>query len=110
MKITDLPYYPNFVFMSENSDACFSTKDIEMFEFIKYEQSQSKVDSLEVGDKIYFEPNNEMIYEIISVSIRQIVEDTDFFNYGFDSQNCTEIQGKQKSSMLKIMIKMNLLK
>ena len=104
MKISDLPYFVQFVFSSSNGD-CLSTSDQEMFKFIKYAESNNPVNRLEIGNIITFEPEGKT-YSIKDIIVRHIVDDTDIHKYGFDMEGCTEMQGEQKEWLFSILIKM----
>ena len=60
---------------------------------------------MEVGNRIMFAPENEGIYRIASVAIYQLLDDTELMRMGFDSEDCTLMQGKEKDWLLKILIR-----
>jgi hypothetical protein len=103
MKISELPYYVKFVFLCSDN-ACFSTSDIKMLEHIKSAESGEAVSYLEVGNRIMFAPNTDTIYRITSVAIKHLVDDTELMRLGFDSEDCTSMQGEEKDWLLKILI------
>lgn len=108
--ISGLPYYANFVFMSTNSDACFSTADIDLIKnHLKYSDNENEVYSLQIGNTIYFDPNDTLDYRITDIQIQDIVADTEITKYGFDSENCTAIQGENKEHLFKVLIYMELI-
>ena len=109
MKIKDLNYYVKFIF-SANDGGCISTTDVEMFEFVKYKNTDESVNSLKVGDEIYFIPNTEKQYKVTDVIVRHIVSDTDALKYGIDSEDCTEHQGEYKEWLLSILVRIDVIK
>ena len=104
MKISELPYYVKFVFLCSD-DNCYSTSDIKKLEHIKSVESGEPVSSLEVGNRITFAPNTNGIYRIASVAIQQLVDDTELMRLGFDTEDCTSMQGEEKDWLLKILIR-----
>lgn len=103
MKISELPYYVKFVFLCSDGQ-CYSTTDINMIEYIKSTESGKRIYSLEVGDRIMFTPENDATYKIASVAIQQLGDDTEEMRLGFDSEDCTSMQGEEKDWLLKILI------
>ena len=103
MKISELACYPNFVFLGVNSDKCFSTTDVEILKHVKYSGSDRVVDSFEIGDKIYFDPDVDKLYEIKNIKLNGVTDDTDRFKYGIDLNNCS-MQGDKKEILFKIQI------
>ena len=104
MKISELPYYVKFVFLCSDGN-CYSTSDIKMLEHIKSVESGEPVSSLEVGNRIMFAPNTDGIYRIASVAIQQLTDDTELMRLGFDTEDCTSMQGEEKDWLLKILIR-----
>ncbi len=103
MKITSLNYYVKFVFSSNNESYCVSTTDRNMLNHVKYHNSDTSPQEYKIGDIINFEPDDSP-FKIIDIYIRQIVEDTDVFNYGYDSLDCMEQQGEPKNHLFTIQI------
>ncbi len=103
MKISELPYYVKFVFLCSDGE-CYSTTDIKMLEYIKSAESGEPISSLEVGNRIMFAHENDGIYRIASVAIHQLLDDTELMRMGFDSEDCTSMQGEEKDWLLKILI------
>ena len=109
MLIKDIPFFVKFIFSGDTGD-CYSTTDIEIFEFIKYKSTNKAIYGIEVGDKIYFEPNPQSkFYEVTNVKIRHLTKDTETQKYGIDSEDCTGASGKEKEYFFSILVNMKLL-
>lgn len=106
MKLNQIPYYVEFVFLSSNDD-CMSTVDNDMLQFIKDESTGEPITSLDIGDTIRFEPKNNR-YKVTNISIRHLFDDTNLTKAVFDLEGCTERQGKAKDWLFTVMVKMNL--
>lgn len=104
MKISELPYYVKIVFLCSDQ-ACFSTSDIKMLKHIKRADSEDPISSFEVGDRIIFAPDADKIYQISSVAIKHLFDDLDLMRLGFDSEDCTSMQGEEKDWLLKILVR-----
>ena len=104
MRISELPYYVKFVFLCSDG-GCYSTADITMLEHIKSAESGKPVSSLEVDNRITFAPNTDRIYRITSVAIKHLGDDTELMRLGFDLEDSTSMQGKEKDWLLKILIR-----
>ncbi|WP_282133019.1 hypothetical protein [Cellulophaga baltica] len=103
MKISQLSHYPNFVFLSTNSEDCFSTTDVEMLKHIKNANSSNDISSIEIGDEIYFSPAKDIRYRVENIKILKLWDDTDNFKYGIDTSNCIQ-QGELKEQLFKILV------
>ena len=57
-KASELPYYPRFIFNSSDG-SCFSTADLELFEFIKEAGSEYKISRFKKGQNIDVTTANE---------------------------------------------------
>jgi hypothetical protein len=106
MKIKDLKFYVKFIFSSETDNVCFSTTDRDMLKNIEFHETSISPMDYRVGDIIHFKPDKNP-YVITDIRIRQLVEDTDVLNYGFDSEDCTNMQGAEKEMLFSILISMN---
>lgn len=104
MKIQDLPYYVKFVFLC--GDTSYSTADINQMAYIKNADTLKRVYSLSIGDRILFEPENEIVYQITNVSIKQILEDTKDMLLGVDLEDTETMQGQPKEWLLKVLVEM----
>ncbi len=104
MKIAQLPYYVKFVFLCSDG-SCYSTADIAMMEHIRRPNSDERVFSFDVGDRITFAPNNDKVFRITEVAIKHLHDDTNMMQLGFDSEDCTSMQGEAKDWLLKILIR-----
>ncbi|MDP0496012.1 MAG: hypothetical protein Q7Q73_07355 [Verrucomicrobiota bacterium JB024] len=106
MNISKLPYYVKFVFLSGGD--CYSTADINMLFHVKEAKSRQRMRSLDIGDRLIFEPQEDKVYRVTSISIRQIVEDTDDMNLGFDSEDAPAMQGADKECLFKVLVRMEI--
>jgi len=104
MKIPELPYYVKFVFLCSDQE-CFATSDFRMLKHIKSAETGEPVCSLDVGDRIVFAPSADKIYRITSVAVKHLLDDTNQMRLGFDSEDCTSMQGEEKDWLLKILIR-----
>lgn len=104
MKIEDLPYYVKFVFLC--GDIGHSTADINLISLIKNADTRERIYSLNVGDRIIFEPESDKVYQISSISVNHLLEDTKDMLLGIDLEDAEPMQGERKEWLLKILIKM----
>jgi hypothetical protein len=105
MKIADLPYYVKFVFLCGGTGR--TTSDINLISRIKRASLHERAFSLDVGDRIYFEPENDNIYRISSISIKQLLDDTKDMLIGVDLED-SDLQGEPKEWLMKILVTMEL--
>ncbi len=103
MRISDLPYYVKFVFLSEG--ASYSTADSKMLSHIVRADSRARMRSLEVGDRIIFEPQSDKVCTITKISIRHIFDDTADMLKGVDLEDAP-MQGDSKEWLLKVVVEM----
>jgi len=103
MKITDLDYYVKFIF-SDGEDMCLSTTDREMLNHVKSNNTGKTPTGYKVGDILQFSPD-ETPYEIKDIKIRGLIEDTELNKYGFDKEDCTQVQGEKKDFIFSINIR-----
>ena len=104
-KLKDIGYYPKFIFRELNNDNfCIATTDVEMMKFVKSNKSGKSIESLEIGDFINFESDADVVFQISNIRIKYIYDDFSYFKTGIDSNDCFEIQGENKETLLKIYI------
>lgn len=103
MKIANLPYYVKFTFLA--GDTAFSTADINMVSHIKNAKTRERVNSLSVGDRIVFAPD-ETVYRITVVSVNHLFEDTKDMLLGVDLEDAPSMQGSEKEWLLKLTFRM----
>ena len=103
-KIKDIAYYPKFIFNEvNNGNFCIATTDVEMMKFVKSDLNGQGIESLEIGDIIYFEPINDK-FQISNIKIKYIYDDLKYFRTGLDPNDCSEIQGENKEALIKIYV------
>jgi hypothetical protein len=106
-----LSTYPRFIFNC-NDGRCLSTGDLNFIKKIKLKGFK--------GNIIQFIPEQEIeipwtvenktelkTYKIESIEIRQIKYDLDEQHYGFNSDDCENIQGQDKTWIMEIYIRLN---
>jgi hypothetical protein len=101
MKIKDLNYYVKFIFSTEDGNYCYSTTDREMLKNVEFHETNISPMDYKVDDVIHFKPETKP-FKITNIWIRQLVEDTEVFNFGFDSEGCTHQQGIEKEFLFTI--------
>ena len=107
MKIKDLDYYVKFIFSCSEKNVCFSTTDREFLKHVVFHKTGTSPMDYKIGDVLSFMPNIDVAYEITDIRVRQLVEDTEILNYGFDSEDCAgEPQGVQKDYLFSILFTM----
>ena len=79
MKISDLNYYPAFIFYDENGFS-FSDNDINTINKIKV--NGKKIKELKKGDIIKFHTNFEK-FKVKEIKIGHLIDDTDDYKLGF---------------------------
>ncbi len=106
MRVKDLDYYVKFIFAIPGEEYCVSTTDREMLNFVKYYGTDSTPQEYRIGDTICFLPENKPL-KIVNIWVRQLVEDLDVFNYGYDSEDCAGSNGEQKKFLFSIKIELS---
>lgn len=110
-----LPYYPRFIFNC-NDDLCFSTADLEEFKYLTEHKSDSKITRFVTGQKVDVKIDDEngafviKTYEVRKIDIHQIKYDLDEPTYGFNMNDCTNIQGNPKKHLMEIYVFLDLVK
>ena len=108
-----LPYYPRFIF-NFSDDKCFSTGDLDEFEYIKEHKQDYKISRFVPGQKVdvtFVNENNESevgTYSVNRIEIHQIKYDLDEPTYGFNMNDCTSIFGKEKKWLMEIYVYLDL--
>ncbi len=74
-----------------------------MLDHIRDADSGERMFSIEVGNRIIFEPKKE-IYQVTTVAIKHLHDDTELMRLGFDSEDCGSMQGEPKDWLLKLLI------
>jgi len=105
MKIKDLNYYVKFIFSSEMDDFCFSTTDRETLNNVVFNATGISPMDYKINDMIRIVPNTQP-YQIIDITIRQLIKDTSTSKYGFDIDSCANKQGIDKDYLFSILISM----
>ena len=109
-----LPYYPRFIF-NFNDDKCFSTGDLDEFEYIKEHKSEHKISRFVPGQNVdvtFVNENDESeikTYLVNQIKIQQIKYDLDEPTYGINMDDCTAIFGKDKKWMMEIYVYLDLI-
>lgn len=110
-----LPYYPRFIF-NFNDGVCFSTGDLEHFEYIKEHKTDYEVTRFVPGQKVDVTFENEdnetevKTYSVNRIEIQQIKYDLDEPTYGINMNDCSSIFGKEKKWMMEIYVFLDLVK
>ncbi len=108
-KASELPYYPRFIF-NFNDGNCFSTGDLDEFEYIKEHGNDHEITQFLPGQKIDVSWVNEdeeleiRTYSVNKIEIRQIKYDLDEPTYGINMNDCSAINGRKKKWMMEIYV------
>lgn len=109
MKASDLPYYPRFIF-NFSDGSCFSTGDLDEFEYIKEHGTDYEITQFVTGQKIdviWVDEHEEQeirTYSVNKIDIHQIKYDLDEPTYGINLNDCSTITGRKKKWMMEIYI------
>ncbi len=96
MNISELDYYPRFIFTT-NDGTCLSTTDKRVLDdMLNTKTNESKKDYT-IGDEIYFRTQPEMKFKIIDIRLRKIYDKSETIDLGFDSSDCTPSSGVEKN-------------
>ena len=104
-----LPYYPRFIFNCDDGN-CMSTADLEFFEHIKETSSDYNISRFVPGQGIDIawindrEEREVRSYRVKKIEIHQIKYDLDEPTYGLNSNDCTQIFGREKKYMMEIYV------
>jgi hypothetical protein len=108
-KASELPYYPRFIFNCSDG-SCFSTADLELFEFLKEVGTDYKVSRFKKGQNIEVTTSDETgetlikTYKVSEIEIQQIKYDIDEPTYGFNMNDCQSVDGSEKKWLMEIYI------
>lgn len=110
-KASALPYYPRFIFNCSDG-RCFSTADVDSLAHIKdaHDTYGSNVEQFVPGREVKItwattagEPEVKR-YTVDKIEIHQIKYDLDAPTYGMNSNDCSQIFGKEKKHMMEIYV------
>lgn len=105
MEISKIGYYPEFIFHCKDFNYTFKTTDINELKKIVYEHSKERAWDFIIGENIIFqEQYPDMVFEITNIEIKQIVDNTDFFNIGIGQYDFIDQIGKKAVSVFLILI------
>ena len=77
--------------------------DVEMFQHIINNATSNPISSIEMGDRLCFEPNLTVVYEVSNIGILKLWNDTEDLKYGVDLSNC-DLKGSIKEQLFKVKI------
>jgi len=103
MNISELDYYPRFIFTT-NDGTCLSTTDKKVLDDMLNAKTNESKNGYTVGDEIYFKTQPEMKFKVIDIRLRKIYDKSEAIDFGFDSSDCTPSLGVEKKPLFLIYI------
>jgi len=111
MEVQQLQVFAKFVFISENSNYCISTTDINVLKNIKDPSTNLPLMDIEKGYQLNFEQHGQKgVFEITEVSVKTVTDNLEVHQYGFSTEeDCGNILGVEKEFLFVVWVKIKLI-